>query len=161
MPREIINRSDFGRSVSPGARRSAGSRSSGDLPRPSDADSPVTPPVATADEYKDRLLKYIPAEVVAAYLAIQGIIPSITGPGASQTALWIAFLVLLFLTPFYLMRVQNVSKRVQLAISTVSFAIWVFSVGGPFAFFPWYQSAMGAVVLLLFTFAVPIIEPNS
>lgn len=142
MPREIISKRD-----ELGVLRSPKGEEAG------------TTDIAITDDYKDRLLKYIPAEVVAAYLAVQGIVPSIADAEASDAILLIAFLFLLIATPFYLRRVANITKKVQLSISTASFFVWVMSVGGPFTQIQGYDVAIGAVVLILFTFSVPIIEP--
>jgi hypothetical protein len=94
------------------------------------------------------------------YIGIQGAINQADPSGANATLLWITFGLLLVLTPVYLWRVSHVTKTVQLVIATISFAVWVFSLGGPFAFFPWYQPIYGAVLLPLYTFAVGIIVPN-
>lgn len=111
------------------------------------------------DDFNTRVLKYIPAEVIAVYVFIQGVINQADPSTPNETLLWIAFGVLLALTPLYLWRVQNVTKAVQLVICTVAFAVWVFSLGGPFAFFTWYAPIYGAVLLPLFTFAAGIIIP--
>jgi Kef-type K+ transport system membrane component KefB len=77
----------------------------------------------------------------------------------------VVFLALLVGTWFYLERLQKVSKRQQLIVSTVAFAIWTFSLGGPFADFAWYSPIYGAVLLPLYTFAVALVggpnEPTS
>lgn len=112
------------------------------------------------DGYGSRVLKYIPAEVVAVYIGIQGALNAAEPSGANATLLWITFGLLLVLTPVYLWRVGHVTKAVQLVIATVSFAVWVFSLGGPFALFPWYQPVYGAVLLPLYTFAMGIIVPD-
>ena len=117
-------------------------------------------PAPTPDDYGSRILKYIPAEVVTVYIAVQGIITAADPAGPNATILWIAFGILLALTPVYLWRITHVTKAPQLVIATVAFAVWVFALGGPFAFLPWYQAVYGAVLLPLFTFIVGIIIPN-
>jgi hypothetical protein len=113
------------------------------------------------DDYNARVMKYIPAEVVAVYVFVQGLISQPNSVGSNTTILWVVFAVVLVLTPFYLKQVQHVTKVIQLVVSTVAFAVWVFSIGGPFATLPWYQAIYGAVLLPLFTFAVGIIEPTN
>ncbi len=114
----------------------------------------------TADDYGTRVLKYIPAEVVTVYIAVQAVIAQSGSVEGSGTLLWIAFGFLLALTPVYLWRVMHVTKPLQLVISTLSFAVWVFSLGGPFVSFTWYQPLYGAILLPLYTFAVGIIIPE-
>lgn len=141
MPRSIVTKRDI--ETKPATR---------------DAAAPVSRE-GGADDFNARVMKYIPAEVVAVYVFVQGLISQSNGTGANMTLLWIVFGVVLVLTPLYLWRVQHVGKAVQLLISTVAFAVWVFSLGGPFASLSWYQAIYGAVLLPLFTFAVGVIEP--
>lgn len=117
------------------------------------------PTEATPDDYSARVMKYIPAEVVAVYVFVDGIIKQSTDATTLPTLMWSVFGVILVLTPLYLWRVQKVGKWVQLLICTLAFAVWVFSMGGPFVNLEWYKAIYGAVLLPLFTFAVGILEP--
>jgi hypothetical protein len=112
------------------------------------------------DEYSTRLIKYIPAEVVTIYVFVDGIIKQANDPTSEPLLLWLAFGVILALTPLYLWRVQKVEKWLQIVICTLSFAVWVFSLGGPFAWLGWYKALYGAVLLPLFTFVIGIVEPT-
>ena len=60
-----------------------------------------------------------------------------------------------------LARVQRVSKKAQLAISTLAFAVWVFSLGGPFQSFSWYNPFYGSVLLPLYTFGISALKVES
>lgn len=111
----------------------------------------------TADNYRDKLIKHIPAEAIAVYLTLQGIIQSGANPGQVTGWLWVAFAIGLVGTPLYLWRLQNVISPVQLSISTASFAIWVYGLGGAFARYGWYQTWTASVVLIAFTFMVPVV----
>jgi hypothetical protein len=112
------------------------------------------------DGYTDRLLKYIPAESVALYLTLQGIVLSSVEAQALTTWLWFAFVIGCIGTPLYLWRIQQVSKRIQLAVSTAAFGVWVFALGGAFASLSLYEPFLGSVVLVIFTFFVPLISPD-
>ena len=70
--------------------------------------------VNSADNYLSRVLKYIPSEIIMAYIA-------------------------------------------TLLLSTLSFAFWLFAMGGPFVYMKWYEPALGAIALPFFTLLVPII----
>lgn len=110
------------------------------------------------DTYRDRLFKYIPGEIVALYFGLREALErSSHVPHALQ---WVVFAFCLVATPVYLRRVQHVTAWRQLAISTVSFAVWVFALGGPFATFGWYQPVYGALLLPVFTFFVAAIRPD-
>lgn len=112
----------------------------------------------TSDDYKDRLLKYIPAEAIGLYLAIAGIVKS-SDEDDLKTALAIVFFVGLVFTPLYLLRVARVTSKVQLAVSTLAFAVWVFAIGDWFATMDWYGSAGAAIVLIVVTASIPLIIP--
>lgn len=67
--------------------------------------------------YRARLLKLIPSEIVAAYMVLAGIIPE-------DSAKWgtlIVSIVLLVLVPFYLSRFQDVKRASQLVVTMISF----------------------------------------
>lgn len=111
------------------------------------------------DDIKDRIIKYIPGEVVAMYIFLTGIanqLPSETKP----LILWIILIVLTLGTWLYLERIEKVKKTDQLIITTISFVVWVFALGGPFVYLDWYFPAYGQLLLGLYTFFVGIIEPR-
>ena len=108
------------------------------------------------DKYTSRLLKYIPAEVIALYLTLDIIIRS-TEP-APLGLYWFVFLFGIPATFFYLRRIEKVHKNSQIIISVIAYCVWVFAIGGPFVFVNWYQPLYGAIILPMYTFIVPIIE---
>lgn len=71
------------------------------------------------------------------------------------------FLALLALTPLYIWRATTEAgkpaAKAQIIVSTISFAVWVFALGGPFASLGWYIPAYGALLLPIYTIAVPAI----
>ena len=108
------------------------------------------------DKYTSRLLKYIPAEVIALYLTLDALIR--TSEQLPISVYWIVFVVCLVLTYFYLHRVEKVDKNIQLLISVVAFCVWVFAIGGPFVYLNWYQPIYGGLLLPTYTLLVAIIE---
>jgi hypothetical protein len=112
----------------------------------------------TQDGYFDRLFKYIPAELVAGYIFVLGIVKQLTNAGEVRVFQWSLFGVFCILTPLYLWRVQKVLKLQQHIISLLSFMVWVFALGGPFALSSWYNPVYGAILLPVFTLIVAIIE---
>ncbi len=110
------------------------------------------------NDYKSKLLKYIPAEIVAGFVAIDGIIKSVTDVPAVVG--WIVFLVLFALTPFYIWRItaepDKPAATSQIVVATIAFFVWVFAVGGPFSSLGWYMPLYGAVLLVLYTLAIPV-----
>jgi hypothetical protein len=120
------------------------------------------PPDATvptgSDKYIDRLFKYIPAEIVAGYIFVLGIMTRFTDPVKIRTLHWILFLVFCLITPLYLRRIQKVRKLQQHIISLASFIVWVFALGGPFAQYNWYDPLYGEILLPVFTLIAAIWE---
>ena len=117
---------------------------------------PIEEVPAEADDYKSRLLKYIPSEVIALYLTLDALIRA---SGESSSVLfWLIFIVGVVAVPLYLWRIEKVEKPVQLAISTVAFIVWVFAIGGPFTLLSWYKPVYGAIALPIYTFAIPLVE---
>jgi hypothetical protein len=114
-----------------------------------------------ADGYRDRLVKYIPTEIIALYLTLAGVIAIVPEEEKPAGTFWAVFLLLLLLTPLYLSRMEGVKKRQQLVISTACFFVWVFALGGPFTETSWYHSWYGALLLPLFTFSIPLWEAES
>jgi hypothetical protein len=109
--------------------------------------------IKEVQNYQDRLLKLIPSEIVGAYMVLQGIIPA-------DKAKWATTMVsgiLLLFTPLYLNRIQKVNRPLQLGVTTLSFGVWVYSLGGPFQYWGLYQAWLGSVILVLWTLLVPIL----
>jgi hypothetical protein len=115
-----------------------------------------------ADDLFTQILKYIPAEIVAAFLTIDGIFQSALKP-PDLTIQWAMFFLLLFCTPIYLWRVTNDNNlnaaKGQMIVGTIAFFIWVFAIGGPFTSFEWYTENVywGSIGVAVCTFIFPII----
>lgn len=108
------------------------------------------------DSYTDRLLKYVPAEVVALFITLDALARS--SADIPLFVYWAIFLFCMAGTYLYLWRVAKVRKHAQLAVSTVAFVVWVFALGGPFAQFDWYTPIYGGLLLPIFTFAIALYE---
>jgi hypothetical protein len=125
-------------------------------------------PVEQPDDYAAKILKLIPAEIVAAYVAADAAIGSVTDiPTEELTVVrWIVFLSLWVMTPLYLNRVlpdkdlnseAKKARKLQIAISVGAFFVWVFTLGGPFTAYAWYHPVYGTIMLLLYTLLMPIL----
>ncbi len=111
------------------------------------------------DDYFNRLLKYIPAEIVGLYLTLDNII-NIQKEGSHAWMSWFIFAVCLILIPLYLNRVLNVKKKIQILISSLSFVVWVYALGGPFATCGLFNNLFAALLLPIYTVLVSIIKPE-
>ncbi|MEP6901878.1 MAG: hypothetical protein ABJA66_09015 [Actinomycetota bacterium] len=112
--------------------------------------------VNNVQPFQDKVVKLVPTEIVGAYLVIMGIVaPTTSTDKWSQYSLISAFFFLLVLTPVYLWRVSGVSNVVQLAVSTVSYVVWIYTLSYPFEYWHWYNAKVGAVVLILWSLITP------
>lgn len=125
--------------------------------------------VNTTQPYYDKLVKLIPSEIIGAYLVLSNILGYAGGsiqakafPGTVTEAemrpvlIQIVFFTLLILTPVYLKKISRVNNVIQLAVTTISFVIWVYTLGGPFIVWGIYYSIIGSVVLVLWSVIVPV-----
>lgn len=121
-------------------------------PLSTDADVATT----RKDEYLDRLLKYIPAEVVAVYLLVLELFSKVPATNLG-TVEWIVFIVFCFILVWYSWKILKIKKVQQIAISFIAFIIWVFTLNGLSVFQEgWYQSVYGEIILVIFTFLAAI-----
>ena len=74
-----------------------------------------------------------------------------------QIWLWIVVGALAVGNLLYLRQLHNVTDPVQYVILTLAFGVWVLTVGGPFKYLAFYQPFIGSVILVLFTFFVPVV----
>lgn len=107
--------------------------------------------IKTSEDYMGRLLKLIPSEMVAVYMAIQGFVPV----EQAKLGLSIISLVILVLIPLYLKFIQEVKSRTQVIVSSLSFVIWLYGIGGPFVHFNVHEPWIASAVLLLWTTFIP------
>lgn len=104
------------------------------------------------DSYLDKLLKLIPSEIVAGYIAIYGITQS---HAKAETILLVSSIALLILIPFILRFLQNVTKWGQIVFSIIAFVIWIYSLGGPFEHYGIHDPVIGSVIIIFYTFLIP------
>jgi hypothetical protein len=121
------------------------------------------PPVpdVTEDKYQDRLLKYIPADVIAIYLTLQGFVAMLRDPAPIRALHWVVFAIILIITIPWQRKVAKIGKWAQVWVGTGAFSVWAITVGDPFTatnLGGWYQSAYGAMILALYTFLIPLWE---
>lgn len=108
--------------------------------------------VKVDQDYKSKLLKLIPSEIVAAYLVIEGIIPD----ERKYIGTLALSLILLILVPLYLKQVYNVRRFGQHVFVMIAFMIWIYSLGGPFKYWNVWEAWIGSSLLILYTLTIPL-----
>jgi hypothetical protein len=127
------------------------------------APAPPVPPggvtVPTADDYLTKLLKYVPLEVLGAYLFIAGVIDSnVTDQRAHAWWLGALLIGMLVITAVYDWRVLGVVRPGQITMSLIGLAVYIFAIGGWFATTTWYHQWYASIALPLFGLLVAIVK---
>lgn len=112
------------------------------------------PPGDTLKDYLERLLKLIPGEVVGIYLIGVGSIPATLG---SVLAIWavICFGLVIFVRVYGTWEPHVGPQKIAVLVAAVSFVIWVYTMGGPFAAYGLQVQYVGSLAVLVWTFIVP------
>jgi hypothetical protein len=107
--------------------------------------------------YLERLMKMIPTEVVGLYIVGSGVIPE-------NRPVVLVIWTILCLIGVFVMRMRLTEDRekkkptdwIHVAISSVAFVIWVYTVGGPFKVYNLYEPFIGSLMVLGWTFFIPL-----
>jgi len=120
---------------------------------------------ASVDGFFDKIVKYIPSDVMAAWTAAIGIIAPSTPPSSSdKTVLWIAFAFGTVFTAVWTWvqtKDPNQPPAVrQIIACTVSFVVWAFALPiGPSSILQ-LQSKWGALLLIGWTLVLGLLKPD-
>jgi hypothetical protein len=116
-----------------------------------------TTPKDDFNSYLDRLMKMIPAEVIALYLVGSSLIPKEQSIGL---VVWsVVCLIGVILLRAYGTADSTENKPTDWThtiISAVAFVIWIYSLGGPFEAYKLQIPWIGSLAILAYTFFVPI-----
>jgi hypothetical protein len=116
----------------------------------------------TEDDYLGRLAKYIPAEIVGLYVAMVAAAPATDLH--YKTILWVIFFLNALLVPIYMLIITSREGKgvlwLQVGLSTLSFPIWAFAMGGPFKELSWYQGWMASILLMFVTVVFGLAKPR-
>lgn len=127
----------------------------------------IVPPETREVSYIEKIIRYIPGPHVTAYMFLDGVLKE--QPIDFRIPLyWVVFFTILILTPLYVLYRPTFivfwneppSRSFHAIAASVSFVVWVFALGGPFAAtFPHlYRPCFGTVLLVLTTLAIPVLE---
>lgn len=143
------------------------------------------PAVKDDDGYIQKIIKYIPAEIITGYTALVGYLSVGTNteiPPNYKTYYIILFCILTLITPVWTFfavldkETTEPAKQKKRAyfhafIATVAFVIWVYAVGNFLlkavlcnctntgcADCGYYSPVLGSIILVLFTIMTPLIE---
>ncbi len=113
------------------------------------------------DNYVQKVVRYIPGEVAAAYMTASGLVIAATGI-PTMLILWIVIAAVgVVSVPWLYLATRVAGKRApiyQIAVGVVAYCCWVFALHGSLLFPGWYHGLYGALILIFFTLAAPLIE---
>jgi len=127
------------------------------------------------DDYKDRLVKYIPAESVALYTFTDKLVTAYYGINESGAPTrippdmllgilpWALFILGVIGTPIYLYRqkIGNQPWKRHALISTVAFVLWAYTLNGSlFLVNQWYHALLASLAAPVFTFVAGWFDPR-
>ena len=155
MSRTVVTKEDIERELKLSREQAARTAEAGAV-----AASPAPVP-QKPDDYRDRLIKYIPGDVVAIYLSLLALIK--TADPAKTPIIkieWACFAFIFLVSIPWQRRVMKIDKWQQVAVGSLAFIIWAISLGDPFAtaWSAWYQPLYGTILLMLFTFLIPLFQ---
>jgi hypothetical protein len=116
------------------------------------------------DTYVDKIVKYIPADIVAAWVAANGILKTMH-PQPGPKTLWTVFVVAVILCAVWTYKQTMLNGRSapqQSLISVGAFCAWAYALGGPFPdWLGFYQPGIGSLVLIAYTLITGAINPDT
>lgn len=120
------------------------------------------PPQMQFTDYLNKVSRLIPAEVIAGYLTMSGLVTAIKDESLQHVFSWIVFAAGLILTPLYLNMVADPGKpkRNHLIVSTFAFLVWAYVTTGAALSATVgvnYDAAAASIVLILFSFISALI----
>lgn len=120
----------------------------------------IDPNQIKPDTWYERLLNYTPAEAIALYLGLDGIIRS-AALSESEVQFWLgaAVIVSLVFTWLFLQRVWKVERWTQRAISMLALLVYIFALGGFFATFAFYRPWQGTALLAVAAAFLALADP--
>lgn len=133
-----------------------------------------TPPVSAAEAgapmtintYLERIVKYIPSEIIAGYIAVNGFLTSMP-ENLVEWSLGINLCLFAALTVWFVAKFAQPgdAKRTQIMVSLGAFFIWAYAVTGKSGIFGedyWkiYFAPIASSAVIIFTIVSALIEPK-
>ncbi|TDX01871.1 hypothetical protein [Dinghuibacter silviterrae] len=122
----------------------------------------------TVQDYLERIAKYVPAEIIATYVAVTSGFANTDEP-LKYWCLLVSFLICWIFTPIYLQLMSSPADkdalRTQQIVSAIAFPIWAYSISGDSGLFgdpklPIYHAEISTALILLFSLISGAIIPR-
>jgi hypothetical protein len=117
-----------------------------------------------SDGYFDRIVKYVPADIVAAWTAVAAAVKGAGTGVPGSTVLWVCFAFGVVITPWWVLRQTAADGKpraaTQAIVATIAFIVWVFALGEPFSDLKFYNGLYGTLAIIGFTLVSGGIVPK-
>jgi heme/copper-type cytochrome/quinol oxidase subunit 3 len=141
----------------------------GDFSQSADAEIQVTK-AETGDGYLERMVKYVPAEVIAFSMVINAILDQAMksgGPNAAMAGIpvpliaTVALLIACVLTPLFCWYVRKDGDAwvTNAVVSTIALPFWAYLMGAV-AFANFHDGSLAAILVMSFTVVSGLVAPN-
>jgi hypothetical protein len=117
------------------------------------------------DTFFDRVVKYIPTEIVSAWVAAKALVGA-AAVVSKNTVLWVCFGAAVVLTALWTLKQTSLPGKphavTQTFVATVAFIVWAIALGEPFATLlgTARQSLYGGLLLIFYTLIAGLITPK-
>jgi len=116
-------------------------------------------------DYLERVAKYVPAEIIAAYLTGLPVVTATTTEDTTGRTVLYGVLLLgcVIFTPLYIkfMAEDNQPRRTQQWIGIAAMLIWAYSIGGFFTDIGWYHAGVAALTIIFFSLGTGLAIPTT
>ncbi len=118
---------------------------------------------APPDSYTDKIVKLVPADVVAAWLAVTTALKSAKTPLGTR-GLWVIFFVGVIFAALWTWKKASAPGETppytQTAISTIAFVVWAYATGGDSPMWPGsiYNPLWATLLLVAFSLASGLVS---
>jgi len=129
-------------------------------PTPPASDTPVPKASTQGDQFVARVIKYVPSEVVCAYLAGKAVIDSMNQPPNQVYWLWLAVIAVISV-PWTIYATSETGKKPALyqgIAAAVAFLAWSLTLGQPFQQIGGYQPGYGTLAVISVSLVVPMLD---
>lgn len=131
----------------------------------------VVNPERRPDTLYERAIGLIPAAAITVWLALTGVAPQSLGQSAEWITLavsWIVCVAVLWRTTAEPKNIKSEIKTpvgertrvAQIVIPTLMFPLYVYTIGGPFDEFVWYDPALGTYLLVVILVLASVLFPS-
>ena len=115
-------------------------------------------PQVTKDDLYTKLLKFIPAPLIALYLTLTNLVLGAASGTLEKVILWVLFAFFALMVFFYL-RQRGVHRMSQIGLSVVAFIAWATASPGPFQLIHWWKEWIGTLTMGILVTLLVVFQP--